>query len=83
MVLAKIQNKSMTKLMQMRNVQATTDIDGNVVVEFSAPFTYVLITKLGPKRLLNLVKPRVESITITPKSYILKLSTFGNYEVER
>ena len=57
--------------------------DGNVVVEFAAPFTYVLITKLGPKRLLNLVKPRVESVTITPKSYILKLSTFGNYEVER
>lgn len=55
----------------------------NIVIEFTAPFTYILITKLGPKRLLNIVRPRIESITITPKSYILKLSTFGDYEVER
>lgn len=55
----------------------------NIVIEFAAPFTYLLVKKIGVKRLLNLVKPRIESITITPKSYIIKLSTIGDYEIER
>lgn len=57
--------------------------DGNIVVEFNAPFTYLLVTKLGVKQLLNIVKPRVESVTITPKSFIIKLSTLGSWEIER
>lgn len=57
--------------------------EGNIVVEFNAPFTYLLVTKLGVKQLLNLVSPRVESVTITPKSYIVKLSTLGSWEIER
>lgn len=55
----------------------------NIVIEFAAPFTYLLVTKLSVKRLLNVVKPRIESLTITPKSYIIKLSTLGEWEVER
>lgn len=57
--------------------------EGNIVIEFNAPFTYLNVEKIGPKRLLNLVSPRVESITITPKSYIVKLSSLGNWELER
>lgn len=57
--------------------------EGNIVVEFNAPFTYLHVEKLGPKKLLNLVSPRVESVTITPKSYIVKLSSLGEWEFER
>lgn len=55
----------------------------NVVIEFGIPFTYLHVEKLGPKKLLNLVSPRIESLTITPASYIVELSTFGKWEFER
>ena len=57
--------------------------NGSVVIEFAAPFTYLHVEKLGPKKLLNLVKPRVESLTITPTSYLVKLSSLGEWEFER
>jgi hypothetical protein len=57
--------------------------DNNVVIEFEAPFTYLHVEKLGPKRLLNLIKPRIESVTITPKSFNVKLSSLGIWEFER
>lgn len=55
--------------------------DDNLIVEFEAPFLYLHVTKIGPKRLLNLVKPRVEYIKFKPDSTVVKLSTLGEWEV--
>jgi len=52
-----------------------------LIIEFEAPFLYLHITKLGPKRLLNLVKPRVEYIKSTATSTVVKLSTLGEWEI--
>lgn len=57
--------------------------DGNVIIEFSAPFAYVHVESFGPKRLLNLVKPRVEYVKLTPKSRVIKLSSLPEIEVEK
>lgn len=57
--------------------------DNNLVIEFEAPFPYVYVTKLGPKKLANLVKPRVEKITVKPKTFVIELSTLGEMEIER
>ena len=57
--------------------------DNSVVIEFSAPFVYLHVEKLGPKKLLNLVNPRVEYIIIKEKSYDVKLSSLGNWEFPR
>lgn len=57
--------------------------DDNVVIEFDAPFVYLHVEKLGIKKLLNVINPRVESIIITDKSYNVKLSSLGNWEFDR
>lgn len=57
--------------------------DDNIVIEFAAPFTYLRITKLGIKSLVNIVNPRIESITITDKSYDVKVSTLGVWKFAR
>jgi hypothetical protein len=54
--------------------------DDALIIEFEAPFLYLHVEKLGPKKLLNLVKPRVEYIKITDKSKLVKLSTLGEWE---
>lgn len=61
----------------------TVNDDKEIVIEFDAPFTYLHVEKLGPKKLLNLVKPRVEIITISTKSIKVKLSSLGEWEFER
>lgn len=55
--------------------------DEDLIIEFEAPFLYLHIEKLGPKKLLNLVKPRVEYIKSTPISTVVKLSTLGEWEL--
>lgn len=55
--------------------------DDALIIEFEAPFLYLHVEKLGPKKLLNLVKPRVEYIKITDTSKLVKLSTLGEWEV--
>lgn len=57
--------------------------DGNIVVEFASPFTYLHVEKLGIKKLMNVIRPRVESVTITDKSYDVKLSSLGTWSFER
>lgn len=54
--------------------------DEDLIIEFEAPFLYLHIEKLGVKKLLNLINPRVESITITDKSYDVKISTLGTWK---
>jgi hypothetical protein len=61
----------------------TLNDDNEIVIDFDAPFTYLHVEKLGPKKLLNLVKPRVEVITISDKSIKVKLSSLGEWEFER
>lgn len=61
----------------------TVNDDKEIVIEFDAPFTYLHVEKIGPKRLLNLVKPRVEVITISDTSIKVKLSSLGEWEFER
>lgn len=57
--------------------------DNNIVIEFEAPFIYLHIEKIGIKKLLNIVNPRIESITIKEKSFDIKLSTLGVWEFAR
>lgn len=57
--------------------------DEDLIIDFEAPFLYLHVTKLGVKRLLNVIKPRVESITVTDKSYNVKLSSLGTWEFAR
>ena len=57
--------------------------DGEVVIEFDAPFLYLHVDKLGPKKLVNLVKPRIETIVIKEKSIAVTLSTIGTWEFDR
>lgn len=66
-------------------VKAVMTVNDNkeIVIDFDAPFTYLHVEKLGPKKLLNLVKPRVEVITISDKSIKVKLSSLGEWEFER
>lgn len=55
--------------------------DEDLIIEFEAPFLYLHVTKLGIKRVLNIVNPRVEYIKITPTSTVVKLSTLGEWEL--
>jgi hypothetical protein len=55
--------------------------DGALIIEFEAPFLYLHVEKLSTKRILNLVKPRVEYIKITDTSTLVKLSTLGEWEI--
>lgn len=55
--------------------------DDTLIIEFEAPFLYLHVEKLGPKKLLNLVRPKVEYIKITETSKLVKLSTLGEWEI--
>ncbi len=57
--------------------------DGNVVVKFGSPAVHVFITKLGPLQLLNAVRPTVNKIIITEKSFIIRLDNSPDIEVSR
>lgn len=57
--------------------------DGEIRIDFDAPFVYLHVEKLGPKKLINLVNPRIEYIIIKEKSFDVKLSSLGNWEFDR
>ena len=57
--------------------------DGNIRIDFDAPFVCLHIEKLGFKKLINLVNPRIEYIVIKEKSFDVKLSSLGNWEFPR
>ena len=56
---------------------------GAVVIKFDAPFPYLLVKKLGPKQLMNLVEPKIESVLIKDKSITISLSNFPDFEIKR
>ena len=57
--------------------------DDTVIVEFEAPFAYLLVKKIGPKRLLNVLEPKVKQICIKESSIVIQLSNFPDFEIER
>jgi hypothetical protein len=57
--------------------------DGNPVIKFGSPAVQVFITKMGPMRLLNAVRPTIQSITITDKSFKISVDNAPDMEVAR
>ena len=57
--------------------------DGNPVLKFGSPAVQVFITKMGPMRLLNAVRPTLKSITITDKSFKISVDNAPDMEVAR
>ena len=57
--------------------------DGNPVIKFGSPAVQVFITKMGPMRLLNAVRPTIKSITITDKSFKISVDNAPDIEVSR
>lgn len=57
--------------------------DDNVIIKFGSPAVQVFVTKMGPLKLLNAVRPTVERITITNKSFIIKIDNGPDIEVSR
>jgi hypothetical protein len=54
-----------------------------VVIKFGSPAVQVFISKMGPLRLLNAVRPTIESITITDKSFKVSVDNAPDMEVKR
>lgn len=54
-----------------------------VVIKFGSPVVQVHVTKMGPVRLLNIVRPTVESVTITERSYKISIDNGPDMEVAR
>lgn len=57
--------------------------DNEVVIKVGSPAVQVFISKMGPMRLLNAVRPTLESITITDKSYKISVDNAPDMEVSR
>lgn len=57
--------------------------NGNPVIKFGSPAVQVHISKMGPLRLLNAVRPTIESITITDKSFKISVDNAPDMEVSR
>jgi hypothetical protein len=56
---------------------------GNPVIKFGSPAVQVFITKMGPMRLLNAVRPTLKSITITDESFKISVDNAPDMEVAR
>ena len=54
-----------------------------VVIKFHSPSVRVEISKMGPLNLVNALRPTVESITITKKSYKISVDNAPDVEVSR
>lgn len=57
--------------------------NGNPVIKFGSPAVQVYISKMGPMRLLNAVRPTIQSITITDKSFKISVDNAPDMEVAR
>lgn len=57
--------------------------NNSVVIKFQSPVVQVFISKMGPLKLLNVVRPTVEYITITDKAFIIKIDNGPDIEVDR
>lgn len=57
--------------------------ENGVVIDVGSPSVHVSISKLGPAKLLNWLRPTIESITITPLSYKISLDNAPDIEIKR
>ena len=57
--------------------------NGEVVIKFGSPAVQVFVTKMGLVRLLNAVRPTVESITITDRSFKISLDNVPDIDIAR
>lgn len=57
--------------------------DGDTVVKFGSPSIQVHITKMGPMKLLNIVRPTITQIRIKEKSFVICLDNAPDIEVDR
>jgi len=57
--------------------------EGNMVVKFHSPSVHIFITKFGPLKLANRLRPTVEEIEITPESYIVRIDNGPDMSFER
>lgn len=57
--------------------------NGLPVIKFGSPAVQIYISKMGPMRLLNAVRPTLESITITDKSFKISVDNAPDIEVSR
>lgn len=57
--------------------------DDEVVIKFGSPAVQVHVTRMGPLRLLNIVRPTVKSLTIAKKSYRISVDNAPDIEVAR
>lgn len=56
---------------------------GNVVIKFGSPAVQVHVSKMGPINLINVIRPTVESITITEKSFKISVDNAPDMEISR
>jgi hypothetical protein len=54
-----------------------------VVIKFHSPSVKVEISKMGPLNLINVLRPTVESITISKRSYKISIDNAPDIEVSR
>lgn len=57
--------------------------NGNPVIKFGSPAVQVYISKMGPMRLLNAVRPTLQSITVTDNSFKISVDNAPDIEVSR
>jgi hypothetical protein len=62
---------------------AISSENGNPIIKFGSPAVQVYITKMGPMRLLNAVRPTLKSITITDQSFKISVDNAPDIEVSR
>lgn len=55
----------------------------SVIIKFDPPFAYLKVKKLGPKKLINILDPKIELVEIKPKSIRIQLTSFPDFEIER
>ncbi|HRA10054.1 MAG TPA: hypothetical protein PKX31_00200 [Chitinophagaceae bacterium] len=49
----------------------------NIVIDFEAPFVYLIISKLGPVTIFE-IKRKINKIIIGPKTYTIDIADFPN-----
>ncbi len=55
----------------------------NTVIKFGSPAVHVHVSKMGPLNLVNALRPTVEEIVITDKTYKIVLDNAPDIEVNR
>jgi len=57
--------------------------DGHMVIKFGSPAVRVYISKMGPMNLINALRPTIQEIVVTDKTYKIVLDNAPDIEVAR